>query len=663
MLRFGAGSILTLQNVQLSDLSGSDFIFNQAPTSLALGNTVVSENQVGAVIGSVPVTDPDGGTTFTFAVSDPRFVVTGEPGAYLLKLKAGISLDYEAQSVIHLTVTATDEGGLSVSKDFDVSVTDIEGFTITGTAGRDIIDGRHTVSGQSFATTENDIINAGDGNDIVYGLDGNDKIRGGAGDDILFGDAGDDRITGGAGNDRMYGGTGDDVFVIAGSDAQSDIIVGGDGTDSIEVSGTGDVTLSHFSALQSSVEVWTGNGAGVVGTAAGDYLDFSGLQSSTGLAYIDGGAGNDRIIGSGAADDLRGGDGNDLLYGNDGDDRLTGGAGTDLMIGGSGDDTFVIAGTEAIGDVMRGDDGTDSIEVSGTDAVTLARFDAGPASIEEWHGNGAGVVGTAAGDYLDFSDLTHVSNLGPVDGGAGNDWLIGSYAADDLRGGDGNDIIYGMDGNDRITGGAGVDTLDGGAGNDTFVIQDADAVGDVIRGGDGTDTIEVAGTGPVTLSRFDAAASSIEAWHGNDAGVVGTRAADVLDFSALLENTRLGTVDGGDGNDRLIGSAFADDLRGGNGNDTLIGGAGDDMLSGGSGSDHFIFASGFGHDTIVDFDPSAQGGDIITFSKTVFVNLDDMLAVSHQIGSDVVIEASPNDTLTLHNVELTALHPHNFTFE
>ena len=48
--------------------------------------------------------------------------------------------------------------------------------------------------------------------------------------------------------------------------------------------------------------------------------------------------------------------------------------------------------------------------------------------------------------------------------------------------------------------------------------------------------------------------------------------------------------------------------------------------------------------------------------RTLFVNLGDLLAGSHQAGSTVVITASTGDTLTLLNTTLTNLHANDFTF-
>ena len=71
--------------------------------------TTVAENVSGVVIGTLQVTDPDAGDSHSFQVSDSRFeVVDGQ-----LKLKADVSLDYEAEQSVNVTVTATDSGGQS----------------------------------------------------------------------------------------------------------------------------------------------------------------------------------------------------------------------------------------------------------------------------------------------------------------------------------------------------------------------------------------------------------------------------------------------------------------------------------------------------------------------------------------------------------------------
>lgn len=67
------------------------------------------------------------------------------------------------------------------------------------------------------------------------------------------------------------------------------------------------------------------------------------LLGSHGLpnAKIDGGDGNDLLIGSSGDDLIRGGAGNDILFGHKGDDILLGGDGSDIILGGKGDDILI----------------------------------------------------------------------------------------------------------------------------------------------------------------------------------------------------------------------------------------------------------------------------------------------------------------------------------
>ena len=58
--------------------------------------------------------------------------------------------------------------------------------------------------------------------------------------------------------------------------------------------------------------------------------------------------------------------------------------------------------------------------------------------------------------------------------------------------------------------------------------------------------------------------------------------------------------------DVLNGTAGDDVLYGYDGDDVLTGGDGDDTLSGGAGADLFVFAAGWGRDTIADFTPGVD---------------------------------------------------------
>ncbi len=74
--------------------------------------------------------------------------------------------------------------------------------------------------------------------------------------------------------------------------------------------------------------------------------------------------------------------------------------------------------------------------------------------------------------------------------------IEGTTGNNSLFGNDGDDSIFGGDGADSIEGGAGNNFLAGGAGDDTFVVT---TPGDTVDGGEGTDTLTLAGLGPFEI--------------------------------------------------------------------------------------------------------------------------------------------------------------------
>lgn len=99
--------------------------------------------------------------------------------------------------------------------------------------------------------------------------------------------------------------------------------------------------------------------------------------------------------------------------------------------------------------------------------------------------------------------------------------------------------------------------------------------------------------------------------------VIGTGFDDVIYGSPYKPND----ISGMDGNDRLVGGAFADVLNGGNGDDTLRGLAGSDTLIGGAGHDKFAFDVDLNTgdvDHIVDF---SAVDDMILLDGKIFTGL------------------------------------------
>lgn len=105
------------------------------------------------------------------------------------------------------------------------------------------------------------------------------------------------------------------------------------------------------------------------------------------------------------------------------------------------------------------------------------------------------------------------------------------------------------------------------------------------------------------------------------------------------------TLEGGDGDDILLGQAGNDTLRGGNGDDFLSGGGGNDRLTGGNGADLFVL--GTGPDRIDDFDFAA--GDRLSLAGTE-EDINAAIATAEDVNGDARITIDNEDTVTLAGV-------------
>ncbi len=509
---------------------------------------------------------------------------------------------------------------------------------------------------------QNDVINLGAGNDTLYnayagndvahGGDGNDNMTGGNGDDTLYGDAGDDvlygdhsssqsyaqtgndTLDGGTGNDTLYGGAGDDTYVIGlgyGNDTIIDrhyqyggsaYLDGGFDTilfkediapENVQISrsgnslifainGTSDsLTISEFFTKDSNGEyvyaveevrfsdvnqtVWnlaslveqaryitgTDNDDWVVGyddqndiVSLGDGNDTL-YNAYAGNDIVHAGAGNDQITGGDGNDTLYGDTGDDTLYGDEsssgsyatGADTLDGGTGNDYLYGGSGNDTYVFGlgyGYDTI--IDRGRWNGSSYVDGGFDTVTFL------AGIEPEN-----VKVSRSGDSLILSisgtnDVLTVSDFFSKD-------YNGDYvrAIEEVRFADVNETVWEF--SDLVEKARFIDGTENA---------------DYIYGFDGQ--LDVVHTG------------------GGDDNVYNTYAGnDILHLGAGND-----TAQGGQDNDTLYGEEGDDVLYGDDsssssyaiGADTLDGGVGNDYLYGGGGDDTYIFAPGYGYDTIID---------------------------------------------------------------
>lgn len=151
--------------------------------------------------------------------------------------------------------------------------------------------------------------------------------------------------------------------------------------------------------------------------------------------------------------------------------------------------------------------------------------------------------------------------------------------------------------------------------------------------------------------------------NGKATGADGT---DTLDNVNSVYGSSFADVIIGAGNDSSVsvfyGAAGADTIDGGKGNDRIVGGAGNDQLTGGLDNDVFVFAGTFGKDTITDFKAGPDVGDQLQINSASAHSFSEVLSHANQVGADCVITLGLAGTITLENVEKSALAANDFDF-
>jgi Ca2+-binding RTX toxin-like protein len=406
-----------------------------------------------------------------------------------------------------------------------------------------------------FGGANNDTLTGGSGADALSGESGNDLLFGRAGGDRLAGGSGNDTLTGGAGSDQALGDSGDDRIIWNPGDG-SDLNEGGDGTDTVEVIGgtAGETFLAEgvgnrvlFQRVDPAPFTLDIGGTEklILSAKAGDDSFFGG----TGLAgltsfKVDGGSGNDTLIGTDGADNLLGGDGIDFVDGNAGVDVADLGSGNDFFRWDPGDGS----------DIIEGRSGTDTMIFNGADAAENIDVSANGGRLRFFRTQGNITMDTDDVETVRFNAL-----------GGADIVTVHNLQATDVR-------QLSLD----LGTAAGV-----GDGAIDSVILEGRSTGDiVVVAGSAASGVSVTGL---------AAAVSITRAEPADTLTVNTLAGnDIVNASELQANAIRLISDGGDGNDLLIGGAGNDTLLGGNGQDILVGGPGIDVLNGGPDQDTLI---------------------------------------------------------------------------
>src|SRR3954470_11186396 len=220
-----------------------------------------------------------------------------------------------------------------------------------------------------FGGADNDVLTGGSGNDLLFGQAGNDVLLGKGGLDQLFGGAENDVLTGGDGDDQVFGESGDDRMIWNPGD-DTDLNEGGDGTDTVEVNGgngaegfttTANGTRVRFDRINPapfSIDIGTSENLTLNANGGDDTFTGSNGLATLIQTTVDGGTGNDTLLGTNGADFLLGGDGNDFADGNQGND---------VALLGAGDDTFQWDPGDG-SDTIEGQAGSDAMLFNGSNA-------------------------------------------------------------------------------------------------------------------------------------------------------------------------------------------------------------------------------------------------------------------------------------------------------
>ena len=570
---------------------------------------------------------------------------------------------------------------------FSLDIGTTENFVLNMNGGDDTF-----TAGNGLANLINLTVDGGTGNDTITGGDGNDTLLGGDGNDV---------INGGRGSDTARLGSGDDEFVWNPGDG-SDVVDGQDGVDTLQFNGAnisekfnisakgnrasltrdvGNVTmdlgtmeriqiaalggadnfvvndLSATSVQQVAIDLSSPAGSGVGdgaadsvtvnGTSASNQIQVAGSSGSvsvTGLSAqvtltgtegandslvvnalggndtinaaglaagqikltIDGGSGNDTILGSAGDDTLIGGDGNDFVDGNQGSDTAFLGAGNDTFEWDPGDGS----------DIVEGQDGTDTLLFNGANIAEKIDISA--------NGTRTRLFRDVGNITMDLGGVEHIqlNMLGGAD----------TVTVNDLSGTDTSQVNIDLSApSGSGTGDAAADTVitNGTANNDQISVATS-----------GTSIVVKGLAAQVTVSGAEPA---------NDSLVVnGLAGNDTIDASKLHAGQVNLTLNGGDGDDRIIGSAGNDVVNGGRGSDVALLGAGNDVFVWNPGDGSDVVEGQSGVDTLQfnganineSFDISANGSRVRLTRDIGVVTMDlnsiETINVATQGGADTI---------------------------
>jgi Ca2+-binding RTX toxin-like protein len=445
-----------------------------------------------------------------------------------------------------------------------VAKTAVSSIVVNAANGSDTVDA-------SSITSIGITINGAEGNDMLIGGAGNDTINGGTGNNTLYGHGGNDTLMGGTGTNLVEGGDGNDILIASNFGTAIETLRGGPGNDTIQAQGTillNDVVLDGGDGEDTLVNIVP------VGNTR---LGLSVFSPDNSIETIQGNGGE--IWGTGNADTL--------------DFSRTAVADTPRVYTNTANDVVTTSASHT-GPVTEYDgwQNTDTINLVFTpaqlDALTVAELGVLQAYANAPTGKVLGPVGTVGVTNIvpiqfsarNFEAATVQVKIGDelfdITGCLGKNLIVGSGT---INGTSGDDLILGSASNDTINGGAGNDCIFAGAGDDLIRVHESQGIGDVVVGGDGTDTVERASGGDLrfvsVLNLTDALPGGyatpvarfggVEVLDLNNARIIdenGSRANhyDLTVFPSIVDLTQIDTYGGNDlvklgGSLSFVGSA------------------------------------------------------------------------------------------------------------
>jgi hypothetical protein len=435
----------------------------------------------------------------------------------------------------------------------------------------------------------------------------------------------------------VLGGVSNDRFEIDGTIGTTITVYGGAGSDDrLVVTATGRTTTYTPGTFELDTTDENPNFTGTVGVSGGGATINVQSFTSTGVVEIDnvnattlnGSTGNDAFTLSNPSSTVRT------------DGTINGGTAMIPLVL-SGVSTFTIAANTGT-DSLTGDNAARTYNITGAGSGTISTILAGSGGF-----NGVeNLKGGTANDGFTFG--TGGSLAGSIDGGGGTNTITGDNSVRTFTITGANSGTIGT-----ILGSSfsNIQNLTGGTANDTFQFNDGGSLTGAINAGNGSDTL-IADNAGRTFTLTGGNSGTLSGILGNGFSLmnilVGGTGNDTFQFNTGGSLTNVGNIDGGGGNDTIIGdnTGRTFTVTGTNAGtvSTILGGTFSNVenLTGGSAGDQFTFTTGTldgnidggagnnsltgdnnGHIYTIN---AANGGNITTLLGSTFANIQNLTA-------------------------------------